>query len=169
MFPHTKKCLAVAEMSDRLATTDIGRKLGAVLIFGRAGSPSNTMWPGLRPTSELSGILIDAAVWPQKTWAEIGAVPLLFWGEGAGFPSNTMSPGPWPTSILSGNLNPSSRLAIMDVGRKLGGRLCRFWRELGPHLHNVAGAYLHATFHLDPSSRLATIHQRHRQDRQTTV
>ena len=40
---------------------------------------------------------------------------------------------------------------------------------LGPHLTNVARAeaYLHAKFHLDPSNRLATIHQRHRQtDRQ---
>jgi len=30
-----------------------------------------------------------------------------------------------------------------------------------------AKAYLHAKFYLDPSNRLATIHQRHRQDRQT--
>jgi len=30
-----------------------------------------------------------------------------------------------------------------------------------------AEAYLHAKFHLDPSSRLATIHQRHRQTGQT--
>jgi len=37
--------------------------------------------------------------------------------------------------------------------------------------HNVAGAeaYLHAMFHLDPSIHLATIHQRQRQDRHTTV
>jgi len=41
--------------------------------------------------------------------------------------------------------------------------------EVGPHLHNAAraAAYLHAKFHLDPSNRLATIHQLHRQDRQT--
>ena len=32
-----------------------------------------------------------------------------------------------------------------------------------------AEAYLHAKFHLDPSNRLATVHERHRQDRQTTV
>jgi len=32
-----------------------------------------------------------------------------------------------------------------------------------------AEAYLHAKFHLDPSNRLATVHERHRQtDRQTT-
>jgi len=30
-----------------------------------------------------------------------------------------------------------------------------------------AEAYLHAKFHLDPSNRLATMHQRYRQDRQT--
>jgi len=46
--------------------------------------------------------------------------------------------------------------------------------ELGPHVTQCgrAEAYLHAKFHLDPSNRLATIHQRHRQtdrqDRQTT-
>ena len=28
-----------------------------------------------------------------------------------------------------------------------------------------AEAYLHAKFHLDPSNRLATVHERHRQDR----
>jgi len=35
--------------------------------------------------------------------------------------------------------------------------------------HNVASAeaYLVAKFHLDPSNRLATIHQRHRQTGQT--
>ena len=31
----------------------------------------------------------------------------------------------------------------------------------------MAEAYLHAKFHLDPSNRLATVHQRYRQDRQT--
>jgi len=30
-----------------------------------------------------------------------------------------------------------------------------------------AEAYLRAKFHLDPSNRLATVHQRHRQDGQT--
>jgi len=34
---------------------------------GVAGSPSNTMWPGLRPTSELSFILIHPTDWPQYT------------------------------------------------------------------------------------------------------
>jgi len=34
-----------------------------------AGSPSNTMWSGPRPTSVPSGMLIHPAIWPQQTWA----------------------------------------------------------------------------------------------------
>ena len=86
------------------------------------------------------------------------------------------------------------RLGTTDIGRKEGGLLCPFLRggkpvgwlefnvplqhkygyvvrdeggKLGPHLTHVAGAYLHAKFHLDPSNRLATIHQRYRQTGQT--
>jgi len=54
------------------------------------------------------------------------------------------------------------------MGRKLGWG-CVPLREGSwvPILHNVTKteAYLHAKFHLDPSNHLATIHQRHRQDR----
>jgi len=52
----------------RLATKDMGRKLGgccASFWRGGAGSPSNTMWPGPRPTYVPSGILIHPAVWPH--------------------------------------------------------------------------------------------------------
>ena len=35
------------------------------------------------------------------------------------------------------------------------------------HKMSEAQAYLHAKVHLDPSNRLATVHQRYRQDRQT--
>jgi len=52
----------------RLATTNMGRKVGAVPLWGGgAGSPSNTMWPGPRPTSMPSFILIHRTVWPQFT------------------------------------------------------------------------------------------------------
>ena len=34
---------------------------------GGARSPSNTMWPGPRPTSTPSGVLIYPTVWPQYT------------------------------------------------------------------------------------------------------
>jgi len=55
---------AVAEIGDRLATIDMGRKLGADLPFslGVAGSPSNTMWPSPMPTSVPSDILIHSVV-----------------------------------------------------------------------------------------------------------
>jgi len=76
----------------------MGRKfLGALPPFsgGGAGSPSNTMSPGPRPTSISSSILIYTAIWPQRIWTENwGAVPL--WGGVAGSPSNTMWPGPRP-------------------------------------------------------------------------
>ena len=62
----SSKSSAVAEMGVRLATIDMGRKLGAVLLFlgGGTGHPSNNIvWAEayLLP----SGILIHLAVWPQ--------------------------------------------------------------------------------------------------------
>ena len=62
------------------------------LSWGGAGSPSNTIWPGLRSTSILSGILIHAAIWPQQTCAEHWG-GLFPFGERAGSPSNTVLPG----------------------------------------------------------------------------
>jgi len=60
------------------------------------------------------------------------------------------------------HLDPSNRLAIIDIGRKLGAVPPSGEGELGPDLAQCgqAEAYLHAKFHLDPSNRLATIHQR---------
>ena len=53
----------------------MGRKVGAAMPFSgsewiSSGYPSNTVSPGLKPTSVPSGILILPAVWPQVTWAE---------------------------------------------------------------------------------------------------
>jgi len=47
----------------------MGRKVGkAVPLWGGgAGSPSDTMWPGPRPTSVPSFVLIHPTVWPQYT------------------------------------------------------------------------------------------------------
>jgi len=59
------KSSAVAEMGDR-ARAKWAEKWGCYAPFcGRAGSPSNTMSPGPRPTSVSSGILMHPAVWPQ--------------------------------------------------------------------------------------------------------
>jgi len=59
-------------------------------------------------------------------------------------------------------------------GPKMGGCASLGEGDLGPQLTQCGQeeAYLHAKFHLGPYNRLATIHQRHRQDmtdRQTTV
>jgi len=45
------------------------------------------------------------------------------------------------------------------MGRKLGGCASLGEGELGPHLAQCGQG------HLDPSNRLATVHERHRQDR----
>jgi len=55
---------AVAKMDDRLVTIDMGRTLG-MCPFGGAGSPSNTTWPGPKPTFTRGGMLLHSAVWPQ--------------------------------------------------------------------------------------------------------
>jgi len=71
--PHPAQCgLGHLDSSSRLATIDMDRKLGGYVPFlGRgAGSPSNTMSLGLRPTSVPSGILIHPAIWLQQIWAE---------------------------------------------------------------------------------------------------
>jgi len=65
------KSSAVAEMGD-LGHNRHGQKGGDAvpLSQGGAGSPSNTLWPGLRSPSVPSGIFIHIAVWPLQTWAE---------------------------------------------------------------------------------------------------
>ena len=62
-----ERILTRAQMGDRLATIDMGRKVGGCCtpFRGRTGSPSNTMLPGRRPASVPSGILIHPIVSPQ--------------------------------------------------------------------------------------------------------
>jgi len=71
MSEFYNKSSAVAEIGDRLAATDMGRKVGALLWpfpWGKeARSLSNTMSPGLRTTSTPSRptILVHPTAWPQ--------------------------------------------------------------------------------------------------------
>ena len=62
---------------------------------GGAGSPSNTKSPGPRPIAIPSGVLIYAAIWPQRIWTEIVGCTLL--GEGVLGPHLTQ----WPTCLPS--------------------------------------------------------------------
>ena len=69
--------------SSRLVTIDMGRKVGGTVPFRRGSwAPSNTVWPGSRPTSVPSGILIHLAVWHHNRHRPKSgdAVP-LFGGE----------------------------------------------------------------------------------------
>ena len=78
-----------------------------------------------------------------------------------------------PYSIYSSNYNKSSavaemgdRLATIDVGRKVGDEgCCAPFGVAGPVKHNVAlaTAYLRTKWYPNPSNRMPTIHQRHRQ------
>jgi len=159
---------------------------------GGAGSPSTTMWPRLRSTSVPCGVFINQAIWPQQTWAKnwgggapyqvaswsiqpfchnrqgpkIGGLCPLF-GGGAGSLSSTMWPERRPTSTPSGILMHPAVWPQQIWAENWG---CAPLGEGSwvPIEHNVARAeaYLHANFHLDPSIHLATVHQRHRQDRQ---
>ena len=90
-----------------------------------------------------------------------------FWGGGAGSESHTMSFGSRPTFLPSGILIHPTIWPQQISAQNWG--LCPLGEvDLGPHLTQCdqgRGLYLHAKFHLDPSNRLATIHQRHRQDR----
>jgi len=101
------KCSAVAKMGDRLATIDMGQKLGevAVPLFGcvelgphvtqcrLSEAYVRTKWH-LDPSSRLATTDIGRKLEGCAS----------FFGTGAGYPSNTMSLGPRPTSIPSGIL-----------------------------------------------------------------
>jgi len=88
-----------------------------------------------------------------------------FGGGGDGSPYNAVWPGPRPTCMPSFILiHPS--IWPQQIWAKNWG-LCPLLGEgeLGPHLTQCGHLYPYAKFHLDPSNRLATVHQRHRQDR----
>ena len=113
-----------------------GYKLGGAVssfLGGGAGSPPNTKSPGPRPTSIPTGILVHPAVWLQRTLAENWWELCPFRGGGVGSPSNwglcplfgerTGYNVAWTEAHLHAkcHLDPSSRLATIDMGRKLGG------------------------------------------------
>ena len=131
------KCSPVAEMGNRLATVDMGRKLGGGGLCpfweGELGSRL-TVWPRPRSTSLQSGILIRSAIWPQYMGRKVGdaAQPPLFCRGNMG-PHLTVSPGPRPTSVPSGILIRQP-FGHNRHGPKIGGGLRPFREELGSHL-----------------------------------
>jgi len=154
-------------MGDRLATIDMGQKLGGYCWEGGC-------WVSYLTQCSLGQGLpsYQVASWSLQPFGHNRRGPKCKSGgcalfrEKLGPPPNTMSPGPRPTSVPSGILlHP----AVWPHGPKTGG-LCPFGEgSWVPICYNMARAeaYLHATFHLDPSNSLATIHQRYRQTGQT--
>jgi len=88
--------------------------------------------------------------------------PPPFWGGELGL-HLTQSPGSRPTSIPSGILiHPA--IWPQQIWTENCGAVPLWGRGAGSPLQCGQGRDLpHAKFHLDPSNRLATIHQRHRQ------
>jgi len=78
---NSNQSTAVSEMVDRLTTIGMGQKRGGLLcppLIGGAGSPSNTMWPGSRPTSVPSGILNHSSVSAQYMGRKVGVAVAPF-------------------------------------------------------------------------------------------
>ena len=138
----------------------MGQKLGRMgvpFFLTVARSPSNTKSPGPRSTRIPSGILVHPAVCYNGHWPKIaGLCP--FRGREARSPSNTMPRKPRHTSVPSGILMHPT-VWPQKNGPKIGGS--------APFLVVCAKAYLRITWNLDPSNRLATVHERYRQTGQT--
>jgi len=152
---------------NRLATTKIGRKLGALPHF--SGGELGT---------HLAQCVLDRGPPPCQvpSWSiqpfghnrhrtKIGGSAPFSGRGGTGFPSNTKSPGPRPTSIPSGILTHPV-IWPQQIWAK-NWRLCPFWeRVLGLHLTQCGrGRGLPAcqvpSWSLQPFD--TTVHKRHRQ------
>ena len=118
-----------------------GTKIGGWAPFvggGGAGSPSNTMSPGPRPTSIPSGLLIHPAIWPQRTWAENwGELCPLFAGAGSHLAQCGLDRGPPPRQVPSWSIQPFGH---NRHGPKIGWLHPIFGKgELGPHITQSHG------------------------------
>jgi len=96
----------------------------------------------------------------KKTVADVSVVLAKWWAE------IRVSQGKiskWPINVRSGIFIHPAIWPQQTWAENWG--LCPLGGSWVPIWHNVARAesYLDAKFHLDPSNRLATIHQRHRQ------
>jgi len=136
--PHLTQCRSRTkrhlEPCSRLATIDVGRKLGAPPLSGERGLYTKS--PGLRPTSIPSGILMHPPFGHNKNGPKLrGSGSAPFWGRGAGSPSSTMWRGPRPTSMPSAILIHPAVWSQWTWAENGEGAPLPFWGgELGPHL-----------------------------------
>ena len=96
---------------------------------------------------------------------KLGAVPFLGGGAGPHQAQCSLGRGLPPYQVASSSMQPFGH---NRYGPKIGGCAPLGEGDLGPHLaqSGQAEAYLRAKFHVDPSNRLVTVHQRYRGDRQ---
>ena len=109
-------------------------KMGAAVPLScRAGTPSNTMWPGPRSTSKwrLHPLSRLATI---NMGQKLGGGGCAFRSAGSWVPIEHKVA--WSEAYLHTkcHLNPSSRLATTDISRKLGDCAPLGEGKLGPHL-----------------------------------
>ena len=85
-----------------------GPKIGGCVLWEEGSwASSDTIWPGQRPTSMPSFILIHAAVWPQQTWAKnCGVVPFGRTGAGPYLTQCGQDRGLPPRQVSSWSMQP---------------------------------------------------------------
>jgi len=145
--------------SSRLATIDVGQKLGGVGVPFFWGSSWNTKSPEPRPTSIPSGILVHPAVCPQRTMAENWRAQLKGRGSwvsaGSRPPSLRLSSVPFLPSLCAPPSPP-----LPSVPRLVRLHLPLGEGKLGPHPTQCRVGrclYFRTKRHLDQCSRLAAI------------
>ena len=136
--PLHNKSSVVAEISDRGHNRHRPKRGGWLLcpFRGEDGSPSNTMWlgRGLLPYQVASSSIQPFGHNRHGLKIGWGAVP-FFYGRSWVPIEHKVA---WAEAYLhiKWHLSPSSHLATMDTGQKLGGGSCAPLeeRELGSHL-----------------------------------
>ena len=149
------KSSAVAEMGDRGHNRHGPKREGGLLcpFRGGAGSPSNTMWPGPRPTSVPSGVFMHPNM-GQKLGGGGGALC----SGGSWVPVEHKVAWAEANLHTKCHLDPSRRLTTIKIGRKLG--VCPLFGEGSwvpiEYIVAWAKAYLHTKWHLSLFNHLAT-------------
>jgi len=149
---NSNKSSAVAEMGDHLATIDMGRKVGALPLWGEL-LPHLTqchLSQGLPPYQVVS--------WSMQLFGnnrhrlKIGGCA-TFGGREAGSPSNTMWPGPRPTKW---HLDPSNLLAtIQQRHRQTNRRWANHFTNGRPCKNDVVTS----RFLMTTDLRICTLHR----------
>jgi len=120
--------------SSRLATTDMGRKLGAVPLLGKMGShPTQCCLGRGLPTYQMESWSMQP-FGNNRDGPKIGGLCLLFGGGELGphLAQCGLDRGPPACQVPSWSIQPFSH---SRHGQKIGGALSPFWEgELGPHL-----------------------------------